>query len=148
MTDDRTTTATRIPSAGTAPEARPGVVWIWGPAVMGMAGIFFASSLPNLTSLPGDVSDKTAHFVGYGVLGALVLRATARARWSGVTWSTALPAWLLCLAYGASDEIHQWFVPGRTAALDDWIADATGAAAAILVLTIVAAVLRRRSRAI
>jgi VanZ family protein len=29
--------------------------------------------------------------------------------------------------YGASDELHQMFVPGRTAAFDDLLADTIGA---------------------
>ena len=40
-----------------------------------MAVIFIASSIPNLTHIPGDVSDKTAHFAAYAILGALMLRA-------------------------------------------------------------------------
>lgn len=38
--------------------------------------------------------------------------------------------WLPIIAsalYGVSDEVHQIFVPGRTASIDDWIADVVGA---------------------
>ena len=35
-------------------------------------------------------------------------------------------------AYGATDEWHQSFVPGRETELGDWVADATGAAVALL----------------
>jgi VanZ family protein len=112
-----------------------------------MAMIFFASSLSDLSTLPGDVSDKTGHFAGYAALGATVLRATAGGRWAGVTARTAALAWSICLAYGVTDEVHQGFVPGRTPALDDLVADAAGAASAILVLYSVAAA-GRRSRAV
>ena len=30
------------------------------------------------------------------------------------------------LIYGASDEIHQYFVPGRNASWTDWLADTLG----------------------
>ena len=121
--------------------------WLWGPAVLVMGAIYFASSLSDVTTLPGDVSDKTAHFFGYAVLAVTVLRATARGHLAGVTARTALLAWGVCVAYGASDEFHQRFVPGRTPALDDLAADALGAATAILVLWCVA-ILWRKSRAV
>lgn len=119
---------------------------LWGPALLQMAVIFFASSLPNVKRLPADVSDHTAHFAGYAVLGLLVLRGCAGARWAGVTARTTLLAWLICSVYGATDEIHQMFTPGRTPAVDDWVADALGAAAAVGAGLVVAMVLRRRVR--
>jgi VanZ family protein len=109
-----------------------------------VVAIFTISGLRNITTLPGDMSDKTGHFAGYALLGSVVLRALARVRWSGVTWLTASAAWGLCLVYAASDELHQWFVPGRTMAFDDWLADAAGAAAAIVILRLVALAVRRR----
>jgi VanZ family protein len=110
-----------------------------------MAAIFWVSNLESLGPLPGDVSDKAGHFAAYALLGALALRATARGRWAGVSKATAGIAWAVCLAYGASDELHQALVPGRTMALDDWLADAAGSATAILLLALWA-VLRRRRR--
>jgi len=118
---------------------------LWGPPLLQMIAIFFASAIPNLKRLPGDVSDHTGHFIGYAVLGALVLRACAAARWHGVTIRTAAVAWAICALYGATDEFHQRFTPGRTPAVDDWIADAAGAAAAVLVGLVAAAFLNRRA---
>lgn len=109
-----------------------------------MLAIFVASGESRLPDLPGGMSDKTAHFLAYGGLGALALRATSGARWSGVTTSSALVAWAICIVYAASDEMHQWFVPGRTAAVDDWIADVAGSGLMIALLAIVAR--RRRVR--
>jgi VanZ family protein len=120
-------------------------LWHWGPALAAMVGIFFASSLPDPGPIPGDMSDKSAHFLAYGLLGVLVLRAVARARLRGVTRRSALVAWLVSVAYGASDEFHQWFVPGRTAAADDWVADAVGAAVSIGLMMVVAGALRGRA---
>jgi VanZ family protein len=118
------------------------VVWIWGPAFLQMIVIFAFSSIPNLTATPLDVTDHTGHFIGYALLGALVVRAVARGRWQGVTPRAALAAWVLSAAYGITDEWHQEFVPGRSPAVDDWIADALGAAAAVL-LVLAAARLRQ-----
>jgi len=108
-----------------------------------MAALFWASSLEYVGPLPGDVSDKTGHFAAYGALGALVLRGTSGGRWAGVTLRSGVTAWMICTLYGASDEFHQSFVPGRTMALDDWVADTTGAAVAILCLMWVARAVRR-----
>lgn len=118
--------------------------WVWGPAVAQMGIIFAASSVPNLTALPGDISDHTGHFAGYALLAALVLRALAAASWAGVTAGAAVGAVLLSAAYGASDEWHQGFVAGRSPAIDDWIADLLGAATGAGVALLAAGIVRRR----
>ncbi len=123
-------------------------VWIWGPPVALMIAIVVASSIQDLQALPGDVSDKTAHFWAYFALGALTLRALAAASWNAVTTRAAAAAWAIAVAFGASDEWHQWFVPGRTMALDDWVADAAGAAVAVSVGWLVARFVRRRDRTV
>jgi VanZ family protein len=95
-----------------------------------IALIFVLSSIPYVSALPGGMSDKTGHFIGYGILGALTLRALARERIAGVTLRAALLAVLLSAAYGVSDECHQYFVPGRSPDVYDVAADTAGAAAA------------------
>ena len=117
--------------------------WVWGPAIVQMAVIFVLSGIPNLKELPGRISDFTGHFAGYVILGALVIRGVAGARWAGVDARAAARAWLISAAYGASDEFHQSFVPGRSPSGVDWIADATGAAAAVVAITVVASLFRR-----
>jgi VanZ family protein len=110
-----------------------------------MVALYWASSQPDLTRLPGGVSDKVAHFGAYFVLAALTFRATAGGRWAGVTGRAALGAFGVAAAYGALDELRQLMTPGRFAGLDDWIADALGAVAALLVGLIAAGVMRRRA---
>ena len=123
----------------------PRVLWLWGPAILQMAIIFVASSLPG-ESLPSDVPDHTAHFIGYALLGALVLRALAGARWDGVTIRAAGLAWIVSALYGMTDELHQGYVSGRTPTPDDWMADALGAATAVLALVSIARLRRRLGR--
>jgi VanZ family protein len=36
--------------------------------------------------------------------------------------------------YGASDEIHQYFVPNRSSELGDWAADVLGVIVAVLII--------------
>src|SRR4051794_31700408 len=93
--------------------------------------IFIASSIPYLGALPGGMSDKSGHGIGYGILGAVLLRALAGGRLRGVTWGKAAAALLLATLYGVSDEFHQSFVPGRSPDPYDVLADSIGAAAVI-----------------
>jgi VanZ family protein len=73
--------------------------------------------------------DKVAHFFLYGVLGSLAAWGWQRAgRWPA-WWQLILAVWLL----GAWDEWRQVRVPGRSAEIADWIADAVGALTAFAV---------------
>lgn len=100
---------------------------LWGPVVLMLLVIFAASSIPNLTRLPGNISDKSGHSIGYAMLSALILRALAGGRLSGVTWRRCLAAIILATLYGVTDEFHQLFVPGRSADPYDVLADFVGA---------------------
>ena len=100
---------------------------VWGPVWAAMALIFAASGTSSLPSAVRALDDGLWHGLGYGVLAALLLRALASARWEAVTGRTALLAAVLATLYGATDELHQWFVPGRTAQWSDLVADAAGA---------------------
>ena len=93
-----------------------------------MAAIFAVSSIPHLDTSSSGVSDKSLHFWAYGLLALLAIRALASAAWAGVTWRTAAIGWVWAVAFGAFDEVHQSFVPGRSLSGGDLIADAFGAA--------------------
>jgi VanZ family protein len=98
---------------------RPRVVSLWLPVAAWAAVIFALSSLHGLDSGLGvwdDVLRKLGHVTEYAVLGALLARALWR----------PLPAFVLGVAYAASDELHQHFVPGRTGAPLDVAIDAVG----------------------
>jgi VanZ family protein len=123
-------------------------IWRWGPALLQMALIFGASSIPDLQRMPGDVSDKTMHFAAYAVLAALMLRATSHVSWQGVNGRTVVAAAGLTALYGASDELHQWFVPGRSSSMADWLADVVGASVAVSALWIVARAVSWRKRTV
>ena len=119
---------------------------LWLPVAIWAALIFGASSSSNLPDLPAHVTDKTVHAAIYAVLAGLCLRALAGGCWAGVTMRVAVVSLLLATAYGATDELHQLFVTGRTADLLDLRADLTGSAAAAL-LAVSGAWLRRRGLA-
>lgn len=80
--------------------------------------------IPGAEVLPVD--DNVAHLLLFTVLG-LTLAWSRRAPPGPLRLSH--PALVgLGIAYGASDEIHQMFVPGRTPSLADWGADIIGVA--------------------
>ncbi|HJV16525.1 MAG TPA: VanZ family protein [Bacillales bacterium] len=66
---------------------------------------------------------KNAHFFVYLVLGVLVYNALKR---SGRNRNILL-AFMICVLYAISDEIHQMFVPGRGPGIKDVLIDSTGA---------------------
>jgi hypothetical protein len=89
------------------------------------ATIFAESSRSQLAGPSGPGDDKVEHFAVYGLLGTIIIRV-----WPG-RW-TAWMSILLVSAYGASDEWHQHFTPGRSMEVADWVADTLGAACAII----------------
>jgi VanZ family protein len=97
-------------------------------------GVWAAIEL-TLTSIPGYAiprvgfdADDLAHVAMFGVLGVLVARALARSGYGAAAlWS----AWPVLAAYGALDEWHQRFIPGRFPSVTDAIADAAGSAAGL-----------------
>ena len=71
---------------------------------------------------------KLGHFTEYLVLSVLLYRALRARRRSSL--QAAGLAFVIAGAYAVSDEFHQLFVPGRTAAATDCLIDVSGAAAA------------------
>ena len=89
-----------------------------------MIAIFIQSSIRdiNLPDLHIDWTDKLLHFIGFGILGIFIARSLVR-MWPG---RYHLLTFLIGSIYAASDEIHQHFIPGRSATYGDWIADTLG----------------------
>ena len=100
-------------------------LWPWLPALAWAALIFSLSAQPKLVIDLELGSDKVAHFLAYAVLGALLAYAQTRTGWPPAA------AYALGIAYGASDEWHQSFVPGRFSDVADWAADAAGVLVAV-----------------
>ncbi len=92
------------------------------------ATILVASSRSQVAAPPVVNIDKIAHFAVYGLLATLLCRV-------GHGWRAAFWALLVASAFGATDEWHQVYVPGRAAEVMDWIADTTGAALAVALYT-------------
>jgi len=110
--------------------------WLWLPPLALMAVIFQLSSQTDpLPAITERVWDKALHFGVYAALGLLFFRAFLG---EGAGWVTAAAlAFSATSAYGASDEWHQLFTPGRQSGLDDWMADTLGGAMGIAMFVLV-----------
>jgi VanZ family protein len=83
-----------------------------------------ALALAVLTAGPHHIPapwDKAVHFAAYGTITALL--------WLGTEGLAPLAVPAAVMALGAADELHQMFMPGRTADVADFITDALAAAA-------------------
>jgi VanZ family protein len=90
--------------------------------------IFALSAVPG-SSFPAHPNflNVVAHFCEYALLAALLTVALNSPRRK--LWQSALIALAIASFYGASDEFHQLFVPGRVCDVMDWLTDTAGALA-------------------
>lgn len=82
---------------------------------------------------------KCGHLSEYSVFALLVWRAIRRPQRNSPRpwrWDEAGLTLAIVFAYAASDELHQVFVPTRTALASDVLIDSSGGAAALLILWI------------
>lgn len=94
--------------------------------------IYLVSSSPYFQTPNVYQFDKFAHAAVFGVLTLLAWQTLAIWLTTELTW---FYAWLGVTLYGAGDEWHQAYVPGRCPDVYDWLADVTGATLAILAVT-------------
>ena len=112
------------------------VLSLWLPVVLWAAFIFALSSIPSLSSGLGIwdlVLRKLAHAGEFALLAALLYRALAR------PW----PAFLVVVAYAASDELHQHFVRGRAGTPRDVAIDAAGALIGLIAFSYVRRLIKK-----
>ncbi len=107
------------------------IFWkIYWPPLAWAVVLFIQSSIPNVSS-PIKLTkwdDKWIHAVIYFPLGFLLMRALRQAYPQRAVLRLALLTFVLGTLYGFSDELHQYFVPGRFSDWRDAVADAIGVA--------------------
>jgi len=102
-------------------------VFYWLPVILYCLLIFIQSSYPATQSLPSiPHMDKLAHTGAYALLGFLFFRVFQTTSIQKNAVLLVIFSALASSLYGISDEIHQYFVPSRTADIMDVLADATG----------------------
>jgi VanZ family protein len=104
----------------------------YGPAALWAVVVLYLGSRPHL-SVPRFFIpfDKAGHFAMYAILGGLAAFGWRR---TGVPRVWLVPL-LAVFCVGAADELHQRVVPNRSSDVFDWVADATGASCAFVLVT-------------
>jgi len=103
----------------------------WFPVAAYMALIFYLSSLSHPEeTLPKflfeKLSDKLLHLIEYAVLAVLCYRGFRLAAGRSAAKHAVLLTIVATSLNGLTDEVHQAFVPFRTATWQDWVADTSG----------------------
>ncbi|MCK4649117.1 VanZ family protein [bacterium] len=96
----------------------------WVPVILYAGLIFTVSSFPlppPKVEIP--FIDKLIHLIEYGILGFLFYRALRVSRLAKQVFILAI---IFSVLYALSDEIHQYFVPGRKFDFWDLAADSLG----------------------
>lgn len=106
------------------------ITWYWLPLVAYAAIIFMLSSMsqPSVPSFDIPYYDKVLHVVEYAGFGVILCRAMAMGGSGLAPGAAFIGALLVGALYGASDELHQVFVPFRSADPFDFLADCIGSA--------------------
>ena len=104
-------------------------IFNWSVAIGWLLMIFYLSSRPSfpveLTPSTYNIISSLTHVLLYAILAWLLVRAL---RTSGCKLKRALIyAFLIAIVYGAGDEWHQSFAPGREMSLSDWLIDGLSA---------------------
>ena len=112
----------------------------WATVGIYLAIIFVMSSIPGyeLPKLDFNFSDKIAHFLEFGILGIFLYNAfkhTSPVK-KPFLWSIVIG-----FLWGVSDELHQFFVPGRQCSFRDFFADASG----VLIFVLISKMLNEHS---
>ncbi len=107
----------------------------WGPALIIMALIFIASSMPG-TDLPKFgtwdlLTKKGGHMCGYAMLASAFLHALSNRTMTGR--NRILAAIALASLYAMTDEFHQRFTAGRSPSMGDVGIDSLGAIAGAII---------------
>jgi hypothetical protein len=121
------------------------IFWFWLPPVGYMIAIFFMSSQSS-PQIGGDTPDYVLHSSGYFVLTLLLIRlllaeqpqkllklatiisGTKNTDDGLMFWNIAsITGVLIAIGYGITDELHQYFTPGRHCSFNDLLANSFGA---------------------
>ena len=111
-------------------------IWlVYVPLVLYWIILFTATTLPGPQLPDIHIGDKIEHFSAFFILSIFLNLTLIFQRKSYLLFKFAtLVTVIICLSYGAIDELHQMFIPGRTADIRDWLADSTGVILGVLIL--------------
>lgn len=91
-----------------------------------IGGLFYLGRLPIAVGLLAEPWDKVVHASLFAVIAMLLVLSRRQGTWRWLVASVVLAS-----GVGALDELHQHFLPGRSADIYDWYADFLGAASGV-----------------
>jgi VanZ family protein len=111
---------------------------VYTPLVIYWIILFISTSLP-LENVPSiGLSDKFMHTVAYtGLAVLLYLTLKFQKKFIKLNRLPVLYTFLIGMAYGGFDELHQLLVPGRKCDIIDLIADGIGIVTGLLITSLV-----------
>ena len=98
--------------------------WLLYSGLIFTMSSFELKGLPSVTILGWDKVIHLIEYMFYAIFAGIALLAFDKKR---LKFNIILTAFLVTILFGASDEIHQYFVPGRSCSIYDFIADCVGA---------------------
>lgn len=112
------------------------------------------STVPEFNKQPEEVQEhvveelqfitrKSAHFIAYMILGILAILLLLQ--FENISKKPQF-AFLICVLYAASDEIHQLFVPGRAGQIRDVLIDSCGSIVGIAVVLLFIKLIKMRRK--
>ncbi|MGE5402208.1 MAG: VanZ family protein [Ignavibacteriales bacterium] len=111
---------------------------IYFPLIVYWIILFIATTLPGKDVPSLGISDKIEHFTAYMILSVLLcFTYMFQRRFSILYLRPFLMTIVTVTLYGAMDEIHQLFVPGRSCDPLDLAADVTGATLGLLIVFLI-----------
>lgn len=110
--------------------------FVYLPLIIYWLTIFVATSIPGESLPETGVSDKIEHLAAYFILSQfLSLLFLFQDKYVWIKKHHLVSALIVVFVYGAIDEIHQLFIPGRSCDILDLTADTIGAIAGLLLLS-------------
>jgi len=108
---------------------------VYTPLVVYWIILFGATTLPAASMPSFGVVDKVNHLSAYFILAILLfLTLLFQQKIPLAKNRVAAYAFIICSLYGMLDEVHQIFIPGRSAEFLDFLADACGALLGVLLM--------------
>jgi len=108
---------------------------VYTPLVVYWIILFGATTLPAASMPSFGVVDKVNHLSAYFILAILLFLTLLFQQKIPFAKNRVAPyALIICSLYGMLDEVHQIFIPGRSAEFLDFLADACGALLGVLLM--------------
>jgi len=108
---------------------------VYTPLVIYWLILFSATTLPAASMPSFGVVDKVNHLLAYFIL-AILLFLTLLFQQKILLSKNKVAGYalIICSLYGMLDEVHQIFIPGRSAEFLDFLADVCGALLGVLLM--------------